>query len=163
MLGLGDPDALGVDTAARAQLARLNASIDGLVEASATAAWVDAVAGAELDGYEQALEMRALIHSQARRLLEGASATVAPAELPATNWHDSLQALLTAALADLQARSRDAVRLSSYTPDQWMSVWSVSHRLYGTALYAEEILRMNPHVEHPLLVPPGRALRVVRH
>jgi len=71
--------------------------------------------------------------------------------------------LYIAALADLQARSRDLVRLTSYTPESWQPVWFISHRLFGTADYADEILDMNPHITHPLLVPPGRPLRIMRH
>ena len=62
-----------------------------------------------------------------------------------------------------RARSRDLVRLTTFTPEAWMPVWVISYRLFGTAEYADDILAMNPHITHPLLVPPGRALRVARH
>ena len=78
-------------------------------------------------------------------------------------WHDAMLALLAAGLRDLQERSRDMARLDTWTPQAWMPVWAVSYRLYGTAAYADEILAMNPHIEHPLLVPPGKALRIARH
>ena len=71
--------------------------------------------------------------------------------------------LQTAALRDLQQRSRDLVRLTTYTPQAWVPVWQLSFELYGTASYADEILEMNPHIRNPLLVPPGRALRIVNH
>jgi prophage DNA circulation protein len=72
-------------------------------------------------------------------------------------------ALQTTALKDLQARSRDVVRLTSYTPKAWQPVWYISYFLFGTAAYADEILDLNPHITHPLLVPPGMALRIMRH
>ena len=74
-----------------------------------------------------------------------------------------MQALHSTALGDLQARSRDLVRLTTYTPQGWEPVWFISFKLFGTADYADEIMAMNPHVRHPLLAPPGRALRIARH
>jgi prophage DNA circulation protein len=53
--------------------------------------------------------------------------------------------------------------LTTYTPESWQPVWYVSYRLFGTIAWADEIMAMNPHIRHPLLVPPGKALRIVRH
>lgn len=161
--GTGVLDALPADTPGQLQAAALAAAGDTLFETAATAAYVQATAALELENYDDALGMRAKVHAQFMRLLQRASAAQAPATLPATSLHDALLVLHGAALADLQARSGALVRLTSYTPESWQPVWYISHRLYGTAAYADEILAMNPHIQHPLLVPPGRPLRIVRH
>lgn len=163
MYGTGNADVLGVDSATRAQLARMTAVSDQLVETLATAAWAQATTAVELAGYDEALAMRSTVHAQLVRLMQRASSTAASSNLPASSFHDALMALHTAVLADLQARSRDLVRLTTFMPEAWMPVWAISYRLFGTAEYADEILAMNPHITHPLLVPPGRTLRVARH
>ncbi|MFT4192480.1 MAG: DNA circularization N-terminal domain-containing protein [Comamonas sp.] len=160
--GTGTAGPLGEDSPVRATLAQLTSSSDLLFETLATAAWVRAAAQYELTGYDDAMAMRQAIHAQCTRLLTEASALAAPATAPGESWHDAVMALHTTALADLQARSRDLVRLTTYTPEAWQPIWYVSYRLFGTAAYADEILALNPHIEHPLLVPPGRPLRVVR-
>jgi hypothetical protein len=78
-------------------------------------------------------------------------------------WHDAMLGLLVASLADIQGRSRDLARLTTYTPSSWMPVWLVSYKLYGTASYADEILALNPSITHPLLLQPGVALQVPLH
>lgn len=163
MYGTGNADVLGVDSATRAQLARMTAVSDQLVETLATAAWAQATTAVELAGYDEALAMRSTVHAQLVRLMQRASSAAAATSLPASSYHDALMSLHTAALADLQARSRDLVRLTTFTPEAWMPVWAISYRLFGTAEYADEILAMNPHITHPLLVPPGKALRVAKH
>jgi len=163
MFGSGDASVLGTDGTARARLAQLNAASDQLIETLATAAYVRATARLELTSYDDAMAMRSAVHAQCMRLLTNASTQAAPAALPATGWHDATMALHTAALKDMQARTRDLVRLTSHTPQAWQPVWYVSYLLYGTASYADEIMALNPHIRHPLLVPPGKPLRVLRH
>jgi prophage DNA circulation protein len=107
--------------------------------------------------------LRGQVHTQCMRLLQAASLAPATRPMPGSSVHDALLALHGAALADLQARGQDLVRMTSYTPMAWQPVWYISHRLFGTAAYADEILAMNPHIEHPLLVPPGKPLRIARH
>lgn len=136
---------------------------DQLFETLALAAYVQAGGSVALASYDDALAQRTLIATQCRRLLERASAAPAPAVRPASAWHDAVVALQTTALRDLQQRSIDLVRLTTYTPQAWVPVWQVSFELFGTAAYADEILAMNPHIRNPLLVPPGRPLRIVRH
>lgn len=147
----------------RTQLQQLVDGSDQLVESLATAAYVEATARIDLANYDDAMAQRQRINGQCRRLMERASAAPAPGARPATAWHDAMLALQTAALRDLQARSRELVRLTSYTPQAWTPVWQISFELFGTAAHADEILAMNPHIRNPLLVPPGRALRIVRH
>lgn len=147
----------------RQAIRQLTDASDQLFETLALAAYVQAGASVELANYDDALAQRSLIASQCRRLLERSSMAPAPSVRPATAWHDAVVSLQTTALRDLQQRSRDLVRLASHTPQAWVPVWQLSFELYGTAAYADEILAMNPHIRNPLLVPPGRALRIVRH
>lgn len=163
MWGTGKPEALHSDTTARTSLAQLAASVDQLIETHAIAAYVRASTVVELTSYDVAMAVRQAVHDQCTRLLVNASARIAPAVLPALAWHDAVAALHTAALKDLQARTRDLVRMTTYTPSAWQPVWYISYRLFGTATYGDEILALNPHITHPLLVPPGIALRVLRH
>lgn len=166
MYGAGDAAVLGVDSAARSALARLNASADQLVETLATTAWLRATVQVELGGYDQALAMRSLVGNQCKRLLVSASARSAAPKTLLTGglaWHDAMAGLQRAALGSLQERSRNLVRLSSYAPGAFQPVWYVSYALYGTAAYADEIMALNPHIVHPMLVPPGKPLRVARH
>lgn len=148
---------------ARQQADRLVDAGDQLFETMATAAYVQATARLDLDNYDEALRTRTLIDEQCRRLLVAGSRTPAAELRPAMSWHDAVAAMHGAALRDLQARSRDLVRLTSYTPAGWEPTWVISYRLFGTAAFADEIAAMNPHIRNPLLVPPGRPLRIVRH
>lgn len=163
MYGAGVPEALGIDTGARAQLDRLNGSVDRLVDSMALASWVQAVAADDLAGHEQVQQQRAWLYQQCTGLLKTSSIYAASISVPATSWHDAMLAMLAAALGDMQARSADRSRLSAYTPQVCMSVWQLSYLLYGTADWADEILENNRHIEHPLLVPAGRPVRVVQH
>lgn len=163
MFGSGRLDAVATDTAARSALASLVNANDQLFESLALAGYVQATAAVDVANHDEALAMRRAVHEQAMRLLAADSEAAPAAELPASSWHDALLALQTAALADLQARSQNLVRLTSYTPEAWQPVEYISYRLFGTAAYADEILAMNPHIAHPLLVPPGVPLRIVAH
>ncbi|QDL55938.1 DNA circularization protein [Rhodoferax aquaticus] len=163
MYGTGSSTGLGLDTPARRQLAVLNDTSDQLVESLALAGWVQAIAAADMTSYDDALALRGKVNDQATRLLLRASTQAASDTLPTSSWHDATMAMLSASLADIRDRSRDLARLTTYTPDGWMPVWLVSYKLFGTVAYADEILDMNPHITHPLLVPPGKPLRVMRH
>ncbi len=149
-------------TPARAQLDSLNASVDRLFGTLATAAWVEAVVDTDLAGYDQALALRKALHTQCMSLIESAS-TETGTGTAASDWHAAMVELLSRGLADLQARSADLARLTTYTPTAWTPVWCVSYDLYGTTEWADEIMANNPHITHPLLVPPGKPLRVVLH
>ncbi len=151
---------------ARAEL--LVAHLDGLVEVLATAQAVRAAVELPLANIDQAFELRHLLDQQFNRLIERASTAAAPAFTPAgdaqtLSLFDALRAAHGAVLADLQARSVDLSRLTSYTPATWQPVIYISYRLFGTAAYADEIMAMNPHIRHPLLVPPNKPLRIIRH
>lgn len=161
--GAGNSAALATVSPARVQLNQLTAASDQLFETLAISGYVQAVASVDLDGYDEALRLRRAINDQCTRLLLEASSAAAPGALTSSSWHSAMQALHSTALGDLQARSRDLVRLTTYTPQGWEPVWFISFKLFGTADYADEIMAMNPHVRHPLLAPPGRALRIARH
>ncbi|MES1977559.1 MAG: DNA circularization N-terminal domain-containing protein [Pseudomonadota bacterium] len=161
--GTGNAAALQTDSAARQQLTRLTAASDQLFETLATASYVQVVAATELTAYDEAIALRATINNQCIRLLLEGSSLTPPGGLTAESWHDAMRELHSAALADLQARSRDLVRLTTYTPRGWEPIWYVSYKLFGTVAYADEIMAMNPHIWHPLLVKPGVPLRIVRH
>ena len=161
--GAGNAALLVTDSVARKQLNQLTAASDQLFETLATSGYVQAVAGVDLAGYDEALSLRRAINDQCTRLLLEASSATPPGGLTATSWHTAMLAMHSAALGDLQARSQGLVRLTTYTPQGWEPVWLISYKLFGTADYADEILAMNPHIRHPLLVPPGRALRIARH
>ncbi|QDL53143.1 DNA circularization protein [Rhodoferax aquaticus] len=163
MYGTGSSTGLGLDTPARRQLAALNDASDQLVESMALAGWVQAIAATDMTSYDDALALRATVNAQATRLMLRSSTQAASDGLPASSWHDAMMAMLSACLADIRDRSRDLARLTTYTPDGWEPVWLVSYKLFGTVAYADEILDMNPHITHPLLVPPGKALRLMRH
>lgn len=163
MYGTGNSTGLGLDTPARKQLGALNDASDQLVESMALVGWVQAIAAADMVSYDDALALRATVNAQATRLLLRSSTQAASDALPASNWHEAMMAMLSACLADIRDRSRDLARLTTYTPNGWEPVWLVSYKLFGTVAYADEILDMNPHITHPLLVPPGKALRVMRH
>lgn len=163
MYGTGSSTGLGLDTPARKQLAALNDASDQLVESLALAGWVQAIAAADMTSYDDALALRAAVNAQATRLMLRSSTQAASDGLPASSWHDAMMAMLSACLADIRDRSRDLARLTTYTPNGWEPVWLVSYKLFGTVAYADEIIDMNPQITHPLLVPPGKALRVMRH
>ena len=163
MYGTGNADTLSLATPARLQLAALCDTSDQLIESLAVAGWAQAISTAELTSYDDALALRSKLNDQCTRLLLRASTALASDSLPDSAWHDAMLGLMGAALADIRDRSRDLARFTTYTPDGWMPVWLVSYKLFGTADYADEILAMNPHITHPLLVPPGKALRIMRH
>lgn len=163
MYGTGNSTGLGLDTPARRQLAVLNDACDQLVESLALAGWVQAIAASDMISYDDAMALRGKVNDQAMRLILRSSTQVASDALPASAWHDAMVAMMSASLADIRERSSNLARWTTYTPDGWMPIWLVSYRLFGTVAYADEILDMNPQITHPLLVPPGKALRVMRH
>ena len=161
--GTGSTAALSTGSLARTQLTQVIAATDQFFETLAICGYVQAASAVDLAGYDQALALRKAVNDQCTRLLTDASTQAAPGAVTATAWHGAVQALHTAALSDLQARSRNLAALTSYTPAAFESIWAISYRLFGTADYADEIMAMNPAVRHPLLCPPGKPLRIVRH
>lgn len=163
MYGVGSVDDLDMDTGARVQLARLSGAADALVNSMALAAWVQAVAADDLAGHEAVLTQRRWLYDSCTGLLQDASRGAASAARPASAWHDAMLAMMTASLADMMSRGANRARLSAYVPQVCMSIWQLSHLLYGTAEWADEIMSNNPHIQHPLLVPAGLPVRVVQH
>jgi len=163
MFGQGASADLYVGTDARRELEHLNGAADRLVNVLALASWVEAMASDELAGYDEVLGQRRWLYERCTGLLMAASSSSAAASQPGANWHDAVLQMLTTAQADMIARGADRARLSAYTPRVCMSIWQLSYLLYGTADWADEIMTMNPHIVHPLLVPAGKAVRVVQH
>lgn len=162
IFGTGNAVAIGLNTDARGQLEQLVRASDQLFETLAISAYVQAASAVELAGFSESMTLRNEVNAQCVRLLTEASTQSAPATLTATAWHNAMMVLHSAALADLQARSRNLARLTSYTPQGWEPAIYVSYKLFGTADFADEIMAMNPHVRHPLLCTPGQTLRIVR-
>ncbi|WP_353191958.1 DNA circularization N-terminal domain-containing protein [Pandoraea pnomenusa] len=149
-------------TASRQAEAQALKTLEGFVNGVMTIMAVRAVTQIDLDNYDQALALRSDFGQQITELIL-ASAAEPIGGVGATTTHDSLVRLKTAVLTDLQARSRDLARLTTYTPESWQPALYVSYRMFGTTRWADEIMAMNPHVRHPLLVPPGTPLRITKH
>ncbi len=139
-------------TEARQREAALFASLAVLFEGLATVATAEAVAQIELDNIDQAAAFRQDFNQQLSRLLRLGAAD-----------HRVLARLHTAVLADLQERSKGLARMTTYTPQSWQPALYISYRLFGTVQWMDEILQMNPHIRHPLLVPPNTPLRIIKH
>ncbi|MEZ7785034.1 multidrug DMT transporter, partial [Cupriavidus gilardii] len=137
-------------------------TLEAFFNGVATIMAVRAVAQIELENYDQALALRTDFNQQLTELLY-ASADEQTGGVGTVTTHDALLQLQTAVLTDLQARSRDLARLTTYTPESWQPALYISYRMFGTVRWADEILTMNPHVRHPLLVPPGVPLRIIKH
>lgn len=155
----------GRDALAWRQADRLCGVVDQLVETLATAAWVQAVADMPLDNYDESVRLRLALHAQCVRLLGragslGSGAALAAGAVP---YHGAVSGLMSAGLRDLAVRSQDMARMDSFTPQGWTPIWQVSYQLYGSTAYVDELMALNPQVEHAMLAPPGRPLRVARH
>ena len=154
----------------QARVNQLTAALDGLVETLATCQALRAATQIPLANSEQAFTLRHRIHTQMLRLAQQVSsrsaaqgASNAPGQSGQLPLLDALRSAHTVSLADLQARSVDLSRMTRYTPQSWQPVVYISHRVYGTAAYADEIMAMNPHIRNPLLCAPGIALKLIRH
>lgn len=152
----------------QSQVDALTYQLDSLVRSLALAAAVRAAMQIDLRNIDQAYALRAQLndwHTQALSLAseQPASRLLASGDAQRLSWYDTLAQMHAAALANLQERSAGLARLTTYTPSIVQPVWFISYRLYGTIKWADEILAMNPHIKHPLLVPAGIALRVIRH
>lgn len=77
--------------------------------------------------------------------------------------HDALAATHRAGLSHVQARSRELARLISFVPQSDDNIYAISHQLYGSTAFADEVWAMNRHITNPMLVPAGVPLRVIDH
>lgn len=68
--------------------------------------------------------------------------------------------LRAAVVQDINTRGADLARLNSYTPDVTLPSVVLSHRLYGDATHAEELVGRN-NVRHPGFIPGGESIEVV--
>lgn len=164
IFGMGSASALPTTkTATRKAVQRLLTATDRFFDTLALAAWVESLAGDDMASYDQAVVWRGQLYTAVQTLLTAASTDAAAEALPESDWYSSVLTLLNKGSADLQRRGRDQSRVTTWTPTAWMSIWAISYELYGTAKWADEIADMNPDLENPLLVPPGKPLRVARH
>lgn len=163
IFGMGAASVPVAQTPTRKAMQRLDVATDRFFDSLALAAWVESLAGDDMASYDQAVVWRGQLYAAVQKLLTDASTDPASAALPSADWHSALLALLTKGSADLQRRGRDQSRVTQWTPKAWMSIWAISYELYGTAQWADEIADMNPDIDNPLLVPPGKPLRVARH
>lgn len=135
------------------------------IQTIALSAYVKAALQVDLDNFDNAMTIRQTIRKQCDKLMH------AYGDLPHTsrqgidgyNIHDALQQLKSTALTDLIKRSKGMAQLMSYTPTATTNILSLSYKLYGTAVYADEIMAMNNHIVHAMLVPAGIPLRIVKH
>lgn len=158
-----EPSASPFQTATRQREAASLDALAQLVDGMTTIWAAQSVAQLELDNYNQAQALRVDFNQRFSDLLRAASRAPAQRISGGRTAHDALAVLHTAVLRDLQSRSRDLARLTTYTPQSWQPALYISYRLFGTVGFTDEILAMNRHVEHPLLVPPGVPLRIIRH
>lgn len=73
--------------------------------------------------------------------------------------YQALAALRVAVVADVGQRGLDLTRLSSITLMDSVPALVLSHRLYGTTAYADELVERN-NVLNPLVIPGGVPLEV---
>jgi prophage DNA circulation protein len=74
----------------------------------------------------------------------------------------ALTDLRAAVVQDINTRGADLARLNSYTPGVTLPSVVLSHRLYGDATHAEELVGRN-NISHPGFIPGGQAIEVVSH
>lgn len=122
-----------------------------LFEGCATISAAEAVAGIELDNYEESVALREDFHQQFTMLLKRG-----------VGDHTAMLRAHTSVINDLRDRSKDLSRVMTYTPETFMPVVYISYQHFGTISYSEEIMNMNPHIHNPLLVPPGVPLRIIK-
>ena len=155
-------------TPSRAQ-ARANAwALHDMVQRAAVVLGARCLVQLDLQSFDRGLQLRREFNNQLSTVIHASTTRLAARGMayPAIGVNPMYQALCAlqgSVLQTLQAASQTLGRVSSYTPTQWESCVLVSYKLYGTMAYAGEIYRNNPHVQHPLLCPPGVALRVVEH
>ena len=160
MYGEGNAGSLLTDSAVRQELGRIGDAGDLFLQCLGTAALAQVCAAAQWEDTTAALDMRRRLHAHCLALLQ--QANMAPAELPGSDWYTACMRMHTAILDDFAARSNISQQHTTVTLQTWTPVWKLSYDLYGSADYADEILAANPVIKHPLLVPPGKPLRVVK-
>ncbi|MEY2840431.1 MAG: hypothetical protein RJB60_2730 [Pseudomonadota bacterium] len=168
MSGAGAASLQVLDAPGQLIATKCNAAFNVLIQSLALASLVEAqtaLGDAAPDAVDvtEAHRVRAWLYTKTTAMLMAASSKPGSSAGTSSAWHDAMLAMLSASLAEMRSRAGGGSRIDTYTPNGWEPVWQISYRLYGTADFADEILAMNPHITNPLLVPPGRALTVVRH
>ena len=160
MYGAGRADALFADNAMHAELARMTGLMTWFLQCLGAAALVQICAASDWAHVVDARAMRNRLHSLLLELLHAAHGSHDTAD--GGDWYAACLRMHSAMLADFAERANLAQQHATITLHACMPVWRLSYDLYGTPEYADEILAANPAIEHPLLVPAGVALRVVR-
>lgn len=141
----------GVATPSRQQARANNQATVQLTETLATLRAAEAISYREFDNQAEAQQTSRELDAQFRALL------LQPHNQQA---FIALMDVHAATLADIAARSVNALSLTEYTPKVSEPLVLISYKLYGTTQYAEEIAAHNTHIMHPLLVPAGQPLVV---
>lgn len=156
------------NTPVRDKEAKNTLALLAMVQALANIKAIALSAHAEFESFSEAVALRNELSADLKALIFG---KVVSDDLEKTAGSKGLGARSKSALLDLHTqmvrdlskRSQSFGQVTEYTPTEPEPLMAVSYRLYGTTKYAKELLANNPHVEHPLLVPVGRALKVVSH
>lgn len=160
MYGTGLPQAAPAASEARVELDRMDSALLLFLRCLGLAAMLRVCAASTWDDVGAARAMRNRVHQLLLDLLRAGHGFVDAAD--GGDWYAACLRAHGAALADFAARANLAQQQSTVTLNCYMPVWKLSYALYGTPEYADEILAANPDIDHPLLVPPGVALRVVK-
>lgn len=159
---VAEPSVSPYRTASREAEAECCAALTSLCQRLAYVALVQAAAQMTFTNYDVICTVRRAVYEHGQRLLMAASLEQSALTVSGdVSIHDALMQVYTAALNHLQHESVDLARLIDFTPAAEDNIWSISHQLYGTPDYADEVWSMNRHVTNPLLVPAGQPLRVV--
>lgn len=159
---VAEPSVSPYRTASRETEAECCAALTSLCQRLAYVALVQAAAQMTFTNYDVICTVRRAVYEHGQRLLMAASLEQSALTVSGdVSIHDALMQVYTAALNYLQHESVDLARLIDFTPAAEDNIWSISHQLYGTPDYADEVWSMNRHITNPLLVPAGQPLRVV--
>jgi len=121
-----------------------------VVESARTASTLTYGQDGDVASYQEAVDIRDTITEQI-------DAELITADDPT---YAALTDLRAAVVTDINTRGADLARLSPYTPTATVPSLVLSHRLYGDASHAEELVARN-NIRHPGFVPGGNQIEVV--
>ncbi len=136
-------------TAPRAQQAANQSAVFDLVRRTAVLEAARAVVFQPFPSFDDAVAVRDLVYDAIELELLTAPDPV----------YVALAAVRVATVADIAARGLDLTRLSTITLLESVPAIVLSHRLYGTTIYADELVERN-NVLNPLVMPGGIPLEV---
>lgn len=136
-------------TAPRAQQAANQAAVFSLIQRTAVIEAARAVVFQPFNSFNDAAAVRDTVYDAIE-----VQTLVAPDAV-----YQALAALRVAVVADVTQRGLDLTRLSTITLMESLPALVLSHRLYGTTAYADELVERN-NVLNPLVIPGGVPLEV---